>query len=164
MADGPTVKDLPTFTDAEQRASIKDLEPSTKALGPNVVTLAPRIKDVAVKTDSSITLNSDILFDFAKADLTPVAQQKIAELTASIPPGAAVRVVGHTDSIGEDASNLTLSRQRAQAVADAITASRSDLQLTVDGRGEVEPVEPNEKNGEDNPDGRALNRRVVITS
>ena len=71
-------------------------------------------------------------------------------------------MTGHTDSIGDDASNLTLSQQRAQAVADAISAARSDLRLTVVGKGESDPVEPNEQGGEDNPEGRAKNRRVTV--
>ena len=68
-----------------------------------------------------------------------------------------VRIIGHTDSDGEDASNLELSRRRAAAVRDVlvaefgIDASRMDP----DGRGEAEPAVPN-----DTPVAKATNRRV----
>ena len=81
---------------------------------------------------------------------------------AEVPQGAAVQVHGHTDSISDRAFNQTLSEQRAQTVAGAITQHRPDLQLEVAGFGMDQPVEPNEVNGEDNPEGRALNRRVEI--
>ena len=71
-------------------------------------------------------------------------------------------IVGHTDSLGEDAYNLGLSQRRAEAVAAAVAASRPDLSLTTEGRGEADPVAPNDNGGEDNPDGRAANRRVEI--
>ncbi len=40
---------------------------------------------------------------------------------------------------------------------------RTDLSYEIEGRGASEPVAPNEINGNDNPDGRAENRRVEIT-
>ncbi|HQY95867.1 MAG TPA: OmpA family protein [Phycicoccus sp.] len=154
-AEDPTVGSLRSFSQAELDASIFDLEP-------RIADLDPRMEDVAVTKGTEITLNADILFEFGKADLTPTAKAKIADLTAGLPQGGAATVTGHTDSIGDDASNLTLSQQRAQAVADAISAARSDLRLTVVGKGESDPVEPNEQGGEDNPEGRAKNRRVTV--
>lgn len=112
--------------------------------------------------ETVISLGSDILFAFGSAEVSPVATERIGELVVEIPQGAAVAVTGHTDSIGDDAANLELSSQRAQAVAAAITAARPDLVLDVQGRGETEPVAPNTSGGEDNPDGRELNRRVEI--
>lgn len=52
----------------------------------------------------------------------------------------------------------------AEAVADAITGERDDLSLEVTGKGESDPVEPNEKGGEDNPEGRGEEspRRVAV--
>jgi len=69
-----------------------------------------------------------------------------------------VRVIGHTDSVGDEAYNQALSERRAQAVADymseqGIVASR----LSVEGRGETEPLAAN-----DDADGRAQNRRVAL--
>ena len=41
-------------------------------------------------------------------------------------------------------------------------AARPDLKLDVEGFGKGRPVAPNSQGGEDNPEGRALNRRVEI--
>jgi outer membrane protein OmpA-like peptidoglycan-associated protein len=84
------------------------------------------------------------------------------------PDGASVtvRVDGYTDSVGDDASNLALSRQRAQAVADALTGLVAGTQVTfvVDGHGESDPIAANTTDsGSDNPEGRALNRRVTLS-
>ncbi|MDR0284095.1 MAG: OmpA family protein [Propionibacteriaceae bacterium] len=117
---------------------------------------------VAEGTQETIRLVSDLLFDFGSAALTPVAATKLPEIVAAIPAGRAVAVNGYTDSIGTEAANLTLTQQRAQAVADVIAASRSDLQLTVTGFGEADPIAANTVGGEDNPAGRAQNRRVEI--
>ncbi|NTW26619.1 MAG: OmpA family protein, partial [Lentimicrobium sp.] len=65
-------------------------------------------------------------------------------------------VEGHTDSDGDDASNLKLSEARAKAVVEAmaklgIAADR----LTSKGLGESKPMA-----GNDSPEGKAQNRRV----
>ncbi|TSA38571.1 MAG: OmpA family protein [Porphyromonadaceae bacterium] len=72
-------------------------------------------------------------------------------------PDVKVRILGYTDSDGNDAANLDLSKRRAASVKNelsknfAIDASR----METDGKGESEPVAPN-----DNPTNKALNRRV----
>ncbi len=73
-------------------------------------------------------------------------------------PDDTVRIVGHTDSVGDAAYNQALSERRAQAVADyftrqGIAASR----LSVEGKGESEPIDSNTLS-----DGRASNRRIDI--
>ncbi|MCK9792499.1 OmpA family protein [Isoptericola sp. 4D.3] len=120
-------------------------------------------KTQETKDDTVVTLTSDLLFEFGKAALTPEAKAAVAELAADVPQDATVRVDGYTDSIGTDAKNLTLSRQRAKAVADVLGSERSDLILETKGHGEADPVAENEVGGEDNPAGRALNRRVEVT-
>lgn len=72
-------------------------------------------------------------------------------------PAVKVKIFGHTDSDGNDAANLDLSKRRAASVKNelsknfAIDASR----METDGKGESEPVAPN-----DNLTNKALNRRV----
>ncbi|MBQ0151294.1 MAG: OmpA family protein [Chryseobacterium sp.] len=71
-----------------------------------------------------------------------------------------VTIVGHTDNVGNPASNLTLSKTRAEAVVEylkkkGIPASRIQM---VDGKGSNEPVSDNTTEA-----GKAQNRRVVIT-
>jgi OOP family OmpA-OmpF porin len=72
-------------------------------------------------------------------------------------PTVRVKIVGHTDSDGADASNLDLSKRRGASVKEeliknfGIDASR----LESDGLGESKPVAPN-----DTPSNKAMNRRV----
>ncbi len=109
-----------------------------------------------------VSLDTDIAFAFASATLAPAAGRRIAQLVKDAPRRSRMSITGHTDSVGAPASNLALSRRRAAAVAAAVRAARPDLVLTVTGRGEAEPVEPNTLGGEDNPAGRSKNRRVEI--
>jgi OOP family OmpA-OmpF porin len=109
-----------------------------------------------------VNLNADVLFAFGSAEVSAAAAARIVDLVADIPTGALVAVEGHTDSVGDQASNLALSQRRAEAVAEVILANRDDLELEVAGYGEARPVAPNEIGGEDNPHGRSLNRRVEI--
>jgi outer membrane protein OmpA-like peptidoglycan-associated protein len=113
-----------------------------------------------------IRLPSDVLFEFAKADLTPAAQQAIAAVDDEIGSGGsgAVTIEGHTDAIGSDPDNQALSERRAAAVRTALEAELgSSYQYTSVGFGETKPIAPNTKpDGSDDPDGRALNRRVEI--
>lgn len=112
-----------------------------------------------------VTLAADVLFEFDKAELTPAANVRIAEVADRIGEGAGgpVAVVGYTDAKGTDAYNADLSLRRATAVRDALQ-SQAPATFTVDGRGAADPVAPNSNpDGSDDPAGRALNRRVTIT-
>lgn len=139
--------------------SISMLERNIRDLSRNVVELDQRTTQ---GTETVIALTSDILFEFDKSDISAAAERKIADLVSDIPAGAEIKVHGHTDSWGGRDYNQTLSEARAQTVADVIEEARSDLSLEVRGFGMTQPVAPNERGGEDDPEGRALNRRVEI--
>jgi outer membrane protein OmpA-like peptidoglycan-associated protein len=68
-----------------------------------------------------------------------------------------VKIVGHTESDGSDADNLSLSKRRAESVKNSlvkdfgIDASR----FAIDGKGESQPVDKNTT-----AEGKANNRRV----
>ncbi|QFG69377.1 OmpA family protein [Ornithinimicrobium pratense] len=146
--------------------SIVALESSTTVLDERITYLEPRISPFETRTtegeETVITLSSDILFAFGEATIEPEAERRIGELLADVPDGATVQVHGHTDSIGGRDFNQALSEDRAETVAEVILADRPDLQLEVEGFGMDDPVEPNATDGEDNPEGRALNRRVEV--
>jgi OOP family OmpA-OmpF porin len=126
--------------------------------------------DESVRTAESadeveLTLAADVLFRFDKASLGPKAQSRIAEVVARVRDASPARVLvdGYTDAKGSSAYNERLSRRRAQAVAVALRR-RGAPRLVVRGHGEADPVAPNtKKDGSDNPEGRARNRRVTIT-
>lgn len=69
----------------------------------------------------SSELVTDTLFDTASAVLTDAGKAEIDDKIVSLAKGhdvSGVKIIGHADVRGDDASNLTLSRERAQAVAD----------------------------------------------
>jgi len=72
-------------------------------------------------------------------------------------PDVKVKIVGHTDSDGADATNLDLSKRRGASVKDALvkTFGIEASRLESDGLGETKPIAPN-----DTPVNKALNRRV----
>jgi OOP family OmpA-OmpF porin len=113
----------------------------------------------------TLTVAADVLFEFDRARLTPKASATIARVARRFRgAGGPVRVDGHTDSLGADAYNLDLSRRRAAAVSEALAADLPEgVDISSRGHGEANPVAPNELNGEDNPEGRARNRRVTIS-
>jgi outer membrane protein OmpA-like peptidoglycan-associated protein len=123
------------------------------------------IPDPTPVPPNPIRLPSKVLFDFNSSDLRPGAEVPIAQALAQIGATGVVSVVGHTDSRGSDAFNEGLSLRRAEAVRRAMLVQRPDLagRITADGRGEREPVEPNQIGARDNPPGRAANRRVEIS-
>jgi OmpA-OmpF porin, OOP family len=101
-----------------------------------------------------------VLFDFNKSTLQPAsdaALQPAANLM-SADKALKLEVQGHTDNVGNDAYNQTLSEARAKAVVmwltqHGVVADR----LTAKGYGTTKPVADN---GSD--EGRAKNRRVEI--
>lgn len=148
-------------SDIDLQGSIRDIELRG---GQDIDLRGPR--DVAVESRDGaatvFTLASDVLFEFGSAELNPNATGKIDELLADAPQGASVKIHGHTDSVSDDAFNMTLSQQRAEAVAAAVRAARPDLVLDVQGFGETQPVASNGTPENDDPEGRAKNRRVEI--
>lgn len=78
----------------------------------------------------ALTLASDILFDFDKHDLRPVARErlaKVAVLRQLLLPQAAVKYEGHTDLVGSAEYNQWLSEQRALQVYSYQTQQQIEL-------------------------------------
>jgi flagellar motor protein MotB len=119
------------------------------------------LKAEATPDGIRVRLDAALLFDTAKWDLKPKAQQAIKNLSQVIAayPGALIRVVGFTDSVGGDDYNLDLSRSRAASVKDALVALNPPAGVTfeTEGLGKAKPVASN-----DTPAGRTLNRRVEV--
>jgi OOP family OmpA-OmpF porin len=73
-------------------------------------------------------------------------------------PGLRIGVEGHTDSVGSEAYNQSLSQRRADAVRSYLVRKGVPAErLTARGLGESSPVASN-----DTAEGRALNRRVEL--
>ena len=106
-----------------------------------------------------------LLFDFDSAELRPESIEELERLVKFMGdvPFATALVEGHTDSKGTEEYNLKLSDRRAKAVFDYLTSRGVDpARLSSIGHGESKPIAPNEIDGKDNPEGRQLNRRVML--
>lgn len=109
--------------------------------------------------EATIAIANEVLFDVDSAELTSEATQALASSVAQV-EAAGVReisVVGHTDDRGDEAHNDDLSLRRAQAVAEVLAAGLPEVAISVEGRGEHEPVVANSS-----ASARAANRRVEI--
>ena len=157
-----SIDDLPSISDAEVDVLRTAIDvPDIQGIDiPEIQPFEPEVTSDGA--DTVVSLDTDVLFEFGKADLSPEAEKAVVEAVKDVPDGAQIRVEGHTDSIGSDADNLALSKERAEAVAKAIEAERDDLEVAATGKGEKEPVAPNTKGNDDNPEGREKNRRVEI--
>lgn len=111
-----------------------------------------------------ITLEDRVLFDFDKSEVRPDAAKVLDTLAAALQkvPATAMEIRGHTDAKGSDAYNLDLSERRAESVIAALRQRGAAQDADARGYGESQPVAPNEVDGQDNPAGRQLNRRVEI--
>src|SRR3954463_10894106 len=108
----------------------------------------------------AVTFASGILFPFNSADVLPAGRENLRQLAQSLQryPGTEVLVVGHTDNVGSDAYNQTLSQRRADAAkAYLVSMGIPQERIRTAGRGESEPIASNETE-----EGRQQNRRVEV--
>ncbi len=100
-----------------------------------------------------------ILFDVSSDKIKPESYGTLKDIAKVLKDNADVKVkiIGHTDSDGDDNSNLDLSKRRAASVKNSLSAEFGieEARMETDGKGEIEPVSDN-----NTPQGKANNRRV----
>lgn len=103
---------------------------------------------------------SDVLFRSGSYELAPGARERLAKVSGIILayPSLHVSVEGHTDSVGGDEYNQSLSELRAQAVRDYfVQQGITSSSIEAHGFGKTAPIA-----GNDTPEGRQQNRRVEL--
>ena len=108
----------------------------------------------------NLNMPGGITFDSAQANIKPNFAPVLNDIaTVMIKyPETKIEVQGHTDNVGNDASNLTLSQLRAQSVTSYLNSRGVDsARIKSVGYGESMPIASN-----DTPSGRETNRRVEI--
>lgn len=110
----------------------------------------------------TINLNmlGGITFDSAKTNIKPTFTPVLDDIANVMVkyPETKIEVQGHTDSIGDNNTNLSLSQLRAQSVTSYLTAKGVDSnRIRSVGFGETMPIASN-----DTAEGREKNRRVEI--
>lgn len=111
----------------------------------------------AIKAGLKVVLKN-VFFDTNKYDLKPESKVELDKLVTFLTtnPDMKIELSGHTDDVGNDNENQTLSENRAKAVYDyLIQKSVAPERLTHTGYGEKQPLAAN-----DNEQGRAMNRRT----
>ncbi len=102
-----------------------------------------------------------IYFDTGKSELKPESDAAVSEIAKMLKatPALKVFIVGHTDMVGDAASNVKLSQARAQSVVSELVTKHAipAARLVAFGAGPYAPVASNR-----DEDGRAKNRRVEL--
>lgn len=139
---------LHSFKDGKERLFIRNLKVAEGGLDLRRTLIA----------DGKVSTNG-ILFDSGSANIQPQSMGIIRQIYQVLQQESdmKLKIVGHTDSDGEDALNLTLSQKRAEAVKNVLVSiyNISSDRLTTEGKGESEPVGDN-----GTVDGKSQNRRV----
>jgi OOP family OmpA-OmpF porin len=102
--------------------------------------------------------NRTVEFDSGQATLTPAGRAILDEMVAAMLKlkGRRIEIIGHTDSAGLRASNVSLSQARAATVKAYLAAHGiAEDNLTASGQGPDRPIA-----GNDTAEGRARNRRI----
>ncbi len=102
----------------------------------------------------------DVLFDSGSYTLKPAARERLARISGIVLayPDLRLEIEGHTDSVGSDAYNQTLSEKRAASVRDYLVNNGVSINNVIArGLGKGNPVADNGTAA-----GRKLNRRVEM--
>lgn len=138
------------------KAVTSRVKAATPAAVPTFKAEAP-IADVVSKGSWSIT------FDTGKATITPEGQTTLTKLAKNLMVGEdlALEIDGHTDNTGNPEANMTLSKNRAEAVKTFLhnysPGSFPNERFSIKAFGQTKPTASN-----DTPDGQRKNRRVDI--
>lgn len=108
----------------------------------------------------NLNMPGGITFDSGKTNIKPAFTPVLDDIANVMVkyPETKIEVQGHTDSVGESGSNLSLSQLRAQSVTSYLSSRGVDAnRVKTIGFGESMPIASN-----DTADGREKNRRVEI--
>lgn len=133
----------------------------------NSQTLEPRknykqdlqVIEILASIEKGLTFKmKNILFDTGKWDIKPESEVELNKLITFLSdyPNIRVEIGAHTDDVGKDEDNMTLSANRAESVVKYLISKGIDkVRLVAKGYGETKPVTTNTT-----PEGKAFNRRV----
>ena len=117
-------------------------------------------KGIAAVEEDQPKVGALILFDFDSANIKTESYTLLNEFAKALKTGlkeAKFEIIGHTDNVGTEPYNLSLSIQRAKSVKDFLVKGL-DIEtdrLEITGYGETKPIDSNATEA-----GRAQNRRV----
>ena len=155
----PVIQAVATPKQAQTIVQKPQLPPSVKKQNKPIVQAKtpPSVKPINLDTATNY-ISKNVLFELSKPIMLRSSYAELDNLVAMLKhfPDKKILVQGHTDNVGDEALNLKLSEQRAQAVVDyLIKKGISETRLTAQGFGGTRPI-----SNENTKDGHAKNRRV----
>lgn len=119
----------------------------------------PFLKNVGMKQLSvgETVVLKNVFFETNKYDLKDESRVELMKLHSFMQnnPAVSIEISGHTDNVGNDNDNQTLSENRAQAIYNFLIENGIEAdRLSYKGYGETQPIDTN-----DTEEGRANNRR-----
>lgn len=129
---------------------------------PLKVTINNPVKVIVSEEDRRVVAEAikNLEFDSGKATIRPTSLpslKRVAELLVS--KNFSLKLAGHTDNVGSDASNLRLSKDRAESIkAYLVSEGANPSRIEATGYGESQPITSNKTD-----QGRQTNRRVEFT-
>lgn len=118
-------------------------------------------KDTLAQTNIKTIIIPNVQFYSNSAQLLPSSKENLNTIALYMLENSTIKgvITGHTDSLGDEDKNQTISLQRAESVMYYLMEYGIDQnKLSAEGKGESEPIASNEK-----MEGRLMNRRVEIT-
>lgn len=107
---------------------------------------------------SSVTLHINFKSGSSSIPLTSYTDVDLLTSFLQENPAASITIIGHTDNIGQEAKNITLSKMRAEALAVRIIENGiSNTRILTEGKGFSQPIATNNTKV-----GRAQNRRIDV--
>jgi outer membrane protein OmpA-like peptidoglycan-associated protein len=150
---------LAAMAEAERAEKARAAADKFKAEADQLMKEVSQLKGQLTERGIVLTMG-DVLFATDQSTLSPNAHRNVEKLAEFLQkyPKRNVLIEGHTDNVGADEYNLSLSQRRAEAVKEALVAKGIDPgRIWTKGYGKRYPVASN-----DTPAGRQLNRRVEV--
>jgi outer membrane protein OmpA-like peptidoglycan-associated protein len=120
---------------------------------------APDMRNKLITEGKLVTYG--IYFDSGSDKIKPESAGTMKEIATVLKenPTVKIKIIGHTDSDGDGAKNLDLSKRRSISVKNALSTEYGieAVRIETDGKGATEPVAPNTTS-----EGKAKNRRVEL--
>ncbi len=114
---------------------------------------------IQIELPKSFTLDN-VHFATGKSELNKTSYTELNELVEymHLKEDLRIEIAGHTDNVGEEKDNQTLSQSRSDRVKSyLISKGISEKRLIAKGYGETQPAATN-----DTPEGRQMNRRTEV--
>jgi outer membrane protein OmpA-like peptidoglycan-associated protein len=134
--------------------------PQTKPAAIDTATAKPIVTPPPAKADSLIVLGAEVLFETNKSTLRGEHFGTLNSIVDYLVthPNRSVKISGHSDNTGSESHNLTLSKKRADVVAEYLVINGVNIsRVETSGLGSAKPIAENKTEA-----GRKKNRRVEL--